>query len=327
MTYDAEGEGAGIWYDLKKGTGENCPAEGAGNPDPDYENDVKLSFKYVRSPVQSGPFAPERTPANLSFVQMTYFDFDSGENGANGIGKECVRIDGSLAEYGIHQNTELVKDTGIWDADAGAYKTCPNDNLDEDGSDRLIESIPAGDMMEARGCNRRFCASRKGTNKDNPNGYDDTTNTSSPMYETVNKKLVSFSFHDVDEVRLTLSVRCGIQTGRNFAFSGRKELLPTCPDPPPSPPPPSPPPVPPPPLPPWSPGNAPSPSPPSPPPSPPSPSPPPPSPSPSPPPSPPPPSPSPPPKPPPPPSPPPPFPSPPPPSPSPPSPPPPPFPS
>ena len=47
--------------------------------------------------------------------------------------------------------------------------------------------------MLARGCNRRFCASRKGTNKDNPNGYDDTTNTSSPMYETVNKKLVSFS--------------------------------------------------------------------------------------------------------------------------------------
>merc|ERR1719265_1948464 len=156
MVYDTAGEGAGKWYNLDDGPGVNCPAEGAGNPDPDYENAVELSFKYVESPPKSPAFTPERKPANLSFVQMTYFDFDSGADGANGIGKECVRIDGALAEYGIHPNTELRKDTGIWDAAAGAYKACPADNLRDDEerhdeSDQLIESIPAGDMMLARG--------------------------------------------------------------------------------------------------------------------------------------------------------------------------------
>ena len=265
--YDAEPNGHK--YNLDKGTGSNCPAANAGLGEPDYTNSVDLVFDYYKSP-PSEPFDGERQPISLTYVQMSYFDFDSGADGAQGKGKECVSINGDLAEYVIHQNTELRKDSGVWEPNVGAdgrdtgkYGLCPADGERYDGydegydwydghltgdydgdwkGDTLIDRSDAGDVMRARGCNRRFCSSLKGDNKDNPDGYDDTTNTSSPKYESVNKRLVSFNFNDVTSVALTLSVRCGIDTGRNFAFSGRKELLPVCPLPPPSPPPPSPPP-------------------------------------------------------------------------------------
>merc|ERR1719149_349182 len=243
-TYDDNGR----TYNLAKGTGANCPAKLG---EPGYTNSVDLVFDYYKSPT-SEPFDGVRQPVNLAFVQMTYFDFDSGEDGAQGKGKECVKIAGNLSEYVIHPNTELVKDSGDWipnvgadGVDTGRYAACPAN------SDTLIDRSEAGDVNKAGGCNRRFCSSREGNNQDNPDGYGDTTNTSSPKFEAVNRRLVSFNFFDVGSVGLTLSVRCGITTGRNFAFSGRKELLPTCPDPPPSPPPPSPPPpIPPPPSPP-----------------------------------------------------------------------------
>ena len=79
----------------RPGNRSQLPRRRRRNPDPDYENHVKLSFKYVRSPVKYAQTGlSKRGRPNLSFVQMTYFDFDSGANGANGIGKECVRIDG-----------------------------------------------------------------------------------------------------------------------------------------------------------------------------------------------------------------------------------------
>merc|ERR1719409_389500 len=133
------------------------------------------------------------------------------------------------------------------------------------------------------GCST-FCGTKKGTRFDNPRSFDDTTNTSSDRYEMVNEKLITLNFKNTSSLKIDLSVTCGVSTGRNFMYSGRKELLPFCPTPPPPPPPASPGtvfPVPPPPSPPSPP--PPSPSPPSPPP-PASPSPPPPSPSPSPPP-------------------------------------------
>ena len=168
-------------------------------------------------------------------------------------GQECVHIDGKLAEYVTHEGTKLVKDAGKWipnvgadGLDTGTWETCDEDIL--------IDKAPSGDETYRAGdgkgnfCNRRFCASEFGSNRDNPKSYDETTNTSNPRYTMINRKLVSFSFYDVDQVDLTLMVRCGISTGRNFAFTGRKELIPSCPDPPPSPPPPSPPPPSPPPL-------------------------------------------------------------------------------
>eukprot|EP00964_Phaeocystis_antarctica_P072325 scaffold44213_cov50-Phaeocystis_antarctica.AAC.1 len=119
IEYDDNGQGPnGHKYKLKKGIGDNCPNTG-GLPEPDYVNSVDLQFNYFEAPA-SIPFNGERRPINLAFVEMTYFDFDSGEDGAKGLGQECVKIDGDLSEYGIHPTTELVKDTGVWVPNVGA---------------------------------------------------------------------------------------------------------------------------------------------------------------------------------------------------------------
>eukprot|EP00964_Phaeocystis_antarctica_P023800 scaffold13314_cov63-Phaeocystis_antarctica.AAC.2 len=155
----------------------------------------------------------------LIFFALSYFDFDHQNNQYGG--RECLTLqEPAPSNYAFQMGS----------------------NIQPYGS-----AVPSSTSSDAP----KFCSNITGTNVDNPTNPsdigvgiigEDGQTTYVGGNEEVKRTAVTFQFREINVMKVTYSVACCINTGRNFLFAGATAPLTPCGTPPPAPsaPPPSP---------------------------------------------------------------------------------------